>query len=77
MILAHLGQAFVGGWIAARIGASRPVLLAMIVGALTMAGGITMMLMIEHPPWMMVELPLYLLVSWLAGRLEAQRRART
>ena len=28
VLLAHLGQSFVGGWVAARVGASRPMLLA-------------------------------------------------
>ena len=32
VIIAHLGQALIGGWLAARFGASQPVLLATIVG---------------------------------------------
>ena len=75
VLLAHLGQSFVGGWIAARLGASRPMLLAMIVGVLSLAGGIAAMFMIEGPAWMMIELPLYLVVAWLAGRIEQKRRA--
>ena len=31
VIAAHLGQAFIGGWVAARLGASRWMMLAMIV----------------------------------------------
>jgi hypothetical protein len=34
-MVAHLGQSFVGGWGAARLGASRPMLLAMIIGVLS------------------------------------------
>ena len=75
VLLAHLGQSFVGGWIAARLGASRPMLLAMIVGGLSLAGGIVAMFMIDGPVWLMIELPLYLVVAWLAGRLEQKRRA--
>ena len=75
VLLAHLGQSFVGGWVAARLGASRPMLLAMIVGVFSLAGGIIVMMMIQGPNWMLVELPLYLVVAWLAGRLEQQRRS--
>jgi len=75
VLLAHLGQSFVGGWVAARLGASRPMLLAMIVGVLSLAGGIMAMMMIDGPDWMMIELPLYLVVAWLAGRIEQKRRS--
>jgi MFS family permease len=75
VMLAHLGQSFVGGWLAARLGASRPMLLAMIVGVLSLAGGVTAMMTIDGPDWMVVELPLYLVVAWLAGRLEQKRRS--
>ena len=74
VLIAHLGQSFVGGWVAARFGASRPMLLAMIVGVLTLAGGIMAMMMIKGPNWMVIELPLYLVVAWFAGRLEQKRR---
>ena len=36
VLFAHLGQSFVGGWVAARLGSSRPMLLAMIIGVLTL-----------------------------------------
>ena len=75
VMVAHLGQAFVGGWVAARVGASRPMLLAMIVGAVTLAGGLLMMMEIRGPTWFAVELPLYLVVAWLAGSIERRRRA--
>ena len=75
VMLAHLGQSFVGAWIAARWGESRPMLLAMIVGALSLAGGIAAMMMISGPDWLMIELPLYLVVAWLAGNMEQKRRA--
>ncbi len=66
---AHLGQAFVGGWVAARLGASRPVLLAMIVGVLSLVGGVANAIMLATPAWTWIEMPLYLLVAWLAGRM--------
>lgn len=77
VMLAHLGQAFVGGWVAARLGSSRPVLLAMIIGVLSLAGGIWAMQMFKGPTWMYAELPLYLLLAWLAGRLVEKQRAKT
>ena len=75
VMLAHLGQSFVGGWVAARLGASHPMLLAMIIGVLSLAGGIVAMTMITGPDWLVIELPLYLAVAWLAGHLEQRRRS--
>lgn len=77
VLAAHLGQSFVGGWTAARLGASKPMLLALIVGVLTLVGGIMNMMQLELPTWMYIELPLYLVVAWWAGRIEVKRRART
>jgi MFS family permease len=74
VIAAHLGQSFVGGWVAARLGSSRPMLLAMIVGLASLAGGIMSMMSIKGPAWFVIELPLYLVVAWLAGRMEVTRR---
>jgi len=50
-------------------------LLAMIVGVLSLAGGIMAMMTIEGPDWMIIELPLYLVVAWRAGRIELRRRS--
>lgn len=75
VILAHLGQAFVGGYVAARLSSSHPMRLALVVGALSLAGGIAAMMTIEGPGWMAVELPLYLVVAWLAGRMVERQRA--
>ncbi len=73
---AHLGQAFVGGWVAARIGASKPILLAMIVGALSLAGGVMNAIQLSTPVWTWIEMPLYLVVAWIAGRMEVTRSER-
>ncbi|MFT4539048.1 MAG: hypothetical protein ACI841_003348 [Planctomycetota bacterium] len=75
VLAAHLGQSFFGGWTAARLGSSRPMLLAMILGLLSLAGGIANMMTIKGPAWFYIELPLYLVVAWLAGRMEVKRRA--
>ena len=74
-MIAHLAQSFIGGWVAARLGSSRPMLLAMIIGIISLAGGVLMMTAIKGPAWMMIELPLYLIVAWSAGRMEQSRRA--
>lgn len=68
VLVAHLGQAFVGGWVAARIG-TRPMVLAMIVGALSLLGGIMNAMQIDGPSWMLIEMPLYLVVAFAAGKL--------
>lgn len=75
VVAAHLGQSFVGGWTAARLGASKPMLLAMIIGVLSLVGGVMNMMQLDLPNWMYAELPLYLVVAWLAGRIEVKRRA--
>ena len=74
VILAHLSQALVGGWVAARLAGTVPMVLAMIVGGLTLLGGVVMMMMVPHPAWMWIEAPLYLVVAWLAGSIELRRR---
>ena len=75
VIAAHLGQAFIGGWVAARLGASHPMRLALIVGAVTLAGGVGALMMIPGPSWMVLELPFYMIVADWAGRLEERRRS--
>jgi len=77
VLFAHLGQSFVGAWVAARLGSSHALILAMIVGVLSLAGGIANMMQIPGPDWMYIELPLYLVVAWVAGRLAEKSRAET
>lgn len=77
VMVAHLGQSFFGGWVAARIAASHVMTMAMIIGVFSLVGGIVMMVWIKGPTWMYLELPLYLVVAWLAGRMEQNRRAPT
>ncbi len=74
-MVAHLAQAFGGGWLAARIGASHPMVLAMIVGVLSLGGGISNALSMEIPTWMWIEMPFYLVLAWVAGNIEVKRRA--
>ena len=74
-VVAHLAQAFGGGWIAARLCASRPLEMAMVIGGLSMIGGILNLNQIPHPGWMWGELPFYLLLAWVAGNIEVKRRA--
>lgn len=76
VIGAHLGQAFCGGWVAARLATSRPLVLALIIGVLSLIGGVLNMLDLGLPSWMWIEMPFYLVVAGAAGWLEVQRRAR-
>jgi hypothetical protein len=75
VLAAHLGQAFVGGWLAARLSASHPVPLALVVGTISAAAGLYNLLTLPGPVWLWVELPLYFLLSWLPGSWEQARRA--
>ena len=69
IMAAHLGQAFVGGLVAAFISKQHKMGAALTVGGLSMMGGIMMMLMIEDPAWMWIEMPLYLVAAWAAAKL--------
>lgn len=69
VLVAHLGQAFFGGYVAARLGRASPVLLSMIIGVLSLVGGVLNMMSIQGPTWMYIELPLYLALAFAAGRL--------
>ena len=74
-IVAHLSQAFLGGWAAARIGEGSPMWLAGIVAAVTSLGGLIMLTTYPAPVWMWIEMPLYAVAAWAAGTLEIRRRA--
>ena len=49
-------------------------MLAMVVGLLSLAGGIVNAAMLSAPLWTWIEMPFYPLVAWLAGRIELARR---
>ena len=76
VLIAHLGQAFIGGYVAARISKNQVLAVAMIVGGISLIGGIMNTIMLPLPNWMLIEMPLYLVVSYCAGVLELKRRAR-
>ena len=71
---AHLGQSFAGAWVAARLGGSHWMTLAMIVGVVSLGAGIANALMLSAPAWTWIEMPFYLVVAWMAGRTQAARR---
>ena len=75
VILAHLGQAFFGGWLAARLAPGYPMRMAMTIGILSMVGGIMNQMMIPLPAWTWTEIPFYLIVAYGAGMLEVNRRS--
>ena len=77
VLVAHISQAFVGGWIAARISADRLMTVALVVGVLSLVGGIVNMNDIPLPSWMLIEMPLYLVAAWAAAKLEQKRRGRS
>jgi hypothetical protein len=69
VLTAHLGQSFVGGLVAAHISKDKPMMVALIVGAATLAGGLVNLNSIPHPSWMWIEVPLYMVTAWAAGNL--------
>ena len=69
VLLAHVGQAFFGGLVAAAINRKSAIRVAMIVGLLSMLFGIANMMMVPHPAWMWIEMPLYLLAAYAAAKI--------
>jgi len=69
ILAAHLGQAFFGALVAAKISRKRPMVVAMIIGVLSLIGGYINMQSIPLPTWMWIEMPLYLVAAWFAAYL--------
>ncbi|MGB1070821.1 MAG: hypothetical protein ACPG1Z_04070 [Planctomycetota bacterium] len=74
-VIAHLAQAFLGGWVAARIAPSHVMGVALTIGGVSMLGGIMNLINLAPPAWMWAELPFYLVLAGLAGKLELKRRS--
>eukprot|EP00003_Mantamonas_plastica_P030374 TRINITY_DN7513_c0_g1_i1.p1 TRINITY_DN7513_c0_g1~~TRINITY_DN7513_c0_g1_i1.p1 ORF type:complete len:146 (-),score=35.31 TRINITY_DN7513_c0_g1_i1:230-667(-) len=70
VMLAHLAQSFFGAFVSTKLGQSYRA--AMGIGVLSLIGGIMSFQDItNHPTWMYLELPLYLVFSHLAFSLAA------
>lgn len=76
VLVAHLSQAFFGGYIAALISKRNVMCAALVVGGVSLLAGLMNMASIPAPLWLWVEMPLYLLVAWYASKLELMRRNR-
>lgn len=72
--LAHALGTLAGAYLAARLGATRKPILALIIGIIFLLGGIAAANMIPAPSWfVVVDLFLaYLPMAWLGGRLGSQ-----
>lgn len=75
VLVAHVGQAFFGGLVASRISRTSPMTVSIIVGVITMVGGILNALTLEIPAWMWIEIPLYLIAAYAAASFTIRRRA--
>jgi uncharacterized membrane protein len=65
--------ACIGGGVAARIGTERRLRSALVVGAITLLGGIMNLASLWHPAWMWGQLLLYMPAAWLGWRVVAPR----
>ena len=80
--LAHALGTLVGAFLAAKLAASKQLLMAMIIGLFTLAGGIAAVFMIPAPTWfialdlLIAYLPMAYLGWILAGRNGAQTQAQ-
>ena len=80
-----LARSFCGCWVAARLGSSRPMLLAMIVGMISLVGGPVMQVDIMTFEYIgyggtlsflaILSILFHLGAAWLAGFIEQKRRA--
>lgn len=75
VIAAHVGQAALGAWVAARLAARRPLIPALVIGALTAVACVMNLLQLPGPAWMWIEVPLCLAAPYALGRAEERRRA--
>lgn len=76
VLAAHLGQSFFGGLVAALLSSDRPRVMALIIGGLTLIGGVANLIKLPHPLWMWLEVPGYLLTAWFAASLAIRVRTR-
>jgi hypothetical protein len=75
ILTAHLGQSFFGGLVAALLSPNRPREMALIIGVLSLIGGVLNMLQLPLPAWMWIEMPGYLVSAWFAASLAIRLRA--
>lgn len=71
--------AFCGTVIAALIATAKPVIYAIIVGGIVLAGSISMLIIIPHPGWFTISAPIAVLVAACLGMYVAPqlRKPRT
>ena len=84
-VVGPLGRSFCGCWVATRLGSSHPMLLAMIVGIISLVGGSVMQVDIMTFEYIgyggtlsflaILSTLLHLGAAWLAGFIEQKRRA--
>jgi len=73
VLLAYIVGPFIGGWVAARLAPSRPIVHGMIIGVFFLLAGISNLMQFTHPLWfaiasMSVFLPMAFLGAWCGGR---------
>ena len=76
VLAAHLGQSFFGGLVAALFSSDSPRAMALIIGVLSLIGGVVNLVALPHPAWMWNEVPGYLLVAWFAASLAMRLKRR-
>ncbi len=72
--LAHALGTLAGAFVAAKIAASQPLAMAMVVGAAFLAGGVINVIMLPSPMWFTVLdlVGAYVPMAWLGSRLAKQ-----
>jgi len=74
--LAHAGGSLVGAFVAALISVNHKFTVAMIIGAITLVGGITAVIMFPAPIWYdVIDLLSYIPAAWIGAKLGGAGRS--
>jgi hypothetical protein len=77
MLVGYLMATFDGVVVACLIGRVQPVIYALTIGVLMLAGTVSNLIMLQHPTWFSVSAIVGIIVSaWLASQFAAQFEAR-
>lgn len=76
-LIAHVGQAVVGGFVISCLAKTHSARMIWILGIFTAVGSVWTQMSLEGPSWMWVDGPLVMLGTWMVVQMDTKRRAAT
>eukprot|EP00041_Stephanoeca_diplocostata_P005193 m.57840 g.57840 ORF g.57840 m.57840 type:complete len:141 (-) comp15624_c0_seq2:123-545(-) len=78
VLAAHISQSYVGAAVASRLCTATETIMtvALVIGFLSLIGGLINMQTVQGPTWLYIEIPLYIVVAYIAGSTETQSREK-